>query len=70
MSEAPHGHVKRRLEQKLILTGSCDFEQAVEYRELLTEVFRTLNAPRQRRYPQELEHLGPCQLSALPITSC
>jgi len=22
--EAPHGHVKRRLEQKLILRGSCD----------------------------------------------
>jgi hypothetical protein len=34
--EAPHGHVKRRLEQKLILRGSCDFEEAAEYGELLT----------------------------------
>jgi hypothetical protein len=56
--EAPHGHVKRRLEQKLILRGSCDFEEAAEYGELLAEVFSALNTPRQRRYEQELEHLG------------
>ncbi|MGB7563762.1 MAG: IS21 family transposase [Prochlorococcaceae cyanobacterium] len=57
--EAPHGHVKRRLEQKLILRGSCDFEEPAEYGELLSEVFNALNAPRQRRYEQELEHLAP-----------
>ena len=57
--EAPHGHVKRRLEQKLILRGSCDFEESAEYGELLAEVFSALNAPRQRRYEQELEHLCP-----------
>lgn len=55
--EAPHGHVKRRLEQKLLLRGSCDFDEPAEYGELLTEVFSALNAPRQRRYEQELEHL-------------
>jgi hypothetical protein len=49
--------VKRRLEQKLILRGSCDFEEPAEYGELLAEVFSALNAPRQRRYEQELEHL-------------
>lgn len=57
--EAPHGHVKRRLEQKLILSGSCDFEEPAEYGELVTEVFSALNAPRQRRYEQELETLSP-----------
>jgi hypothetical protein len=56
--EAPHGHVKRRLEQKLILRGSCDFEEAAEYGELLSEVFSALNASRQRRYEQELEQLA------------
>jgi transposase InsO family protein len=56
--EAPHGHVKRRLEQKLLLRGGSDFEEAAEYGELLAEVFSALNAPRQRRYEQELEHLG------------
>jgi hypothetical protein len=56
--EAPHGHVKRRLEQKLILRGSCDFEEPAEYGELLAEVFSALNAPRQRRYEQELEQLA------------
>ncbi|WP_303246142.1 hypothetical protein [Synechococcus sp. HK05] len=53
--------MKRRLEQKLILRGSCDFEEPAEYGELLAEVFSALNARRQRRYEQELEHL-----SALP----
>lgn len=57
--EGHNGHVKRRLEQKLILRGSCDFEEPAEYGELLAEVFSALNAPRQRRYEQELEHLGP-----------
>jgi len=55
--EAPHGNVKRRLEQKLLLRGSCDFEEPAEYGERLAEVFSALNAPRQRRYEQELEHL-------------
>ena len=57
--EGAHGHLKRRLEQKLILRGSCDFEEVAEYGELLTEVFTALNTPRQRRYEQELEQLGP-----------
>jgi len=51
--------VKRRLEQKLILRGSCDFDEPAEYGELLSEVFCALNAPRQRRYEQELERLAP-----------
>jgi hypothetical protein len=42
----------------VILRGSCDFEEAAEYGELLAEVFSPLNTPRQRRYEQELEHLG------------
>ena len=42
----------------MILRGSCDFEEAAEYGELLAEVFSALNTPRQRRYEQELEHLG------------
>jgi hypothetical protein len=57
-SRAPHDHANRRLEQTLILSGSCDFEEAAEFAELLAEVFSALNAPRQRRYEQELEHLG------------
>jgi hypothetical protein len=56
--EAPNGHVKWRLEQKLILRGSCDFEEAAEYGELLAEVLSALNTPRQRRYEQELQYLG------------
>jgi hypothetical protein len=55
--EAPHGHVKRRLELKLLLRGSCDFDEPADYGELLAEVFTALNTPRQRRYEQELEHL-------------
>jgi hypothetical protein len=57
--EAPHGHVKRRLEQNLILRGNCDFEELAVFGELLAEVFSALNAPRQRRYEQEFEQLAP-----------
>ena len=49
--------MKRRLEQKLILRGSCDFEEPAVYGELLSEVVSALNAPRQQRYEQEIEHL-------------
>jgi hypothetical protein len=52
--EALHGHVKQWLEQKLILRGSCDFEEPPEYGELLAEVFSAPNTQRQRRYQQEL----------------
>jgi hypothetical protein len=51
--------VKRRLELKMILRGSCDFDEPAEYGELLSEVFSSLNAPRQRRHEQELERLAP-----------
>jgi hypothetical protein len=47
--EAPHGHVKRRLEQKLILRGSCDFEEAAEYGELETSVLFELICHRYER---------------------
>ena len=57
--EGAHGHVKRRLEQNLLFLGSCDFEAVAEIGELLAEVFSALNAPRQRRYEQELELLRP-----------
>jgi len=60
--EELHGHVKLRLEQKLILRGSCDFNEPAEYGALLPDVFSALNAPRKRRYEQELEHMG-----ALPV---
>ncbi|WP_228009033.1 hypothetical protein [Cyanobium sp. LEGE 06113] len=43
--EAPHGHVKRRLEQKLLLRGSCNFDEPAEYGELLAEVFSALTPP-------------------------
>jgi len=56
--EGAHGHLKRRLEQKLELRGSHDFEEPAEYGELLAEVFAALNAPRQRRYELELAQLG------------
>ncbi len=51
--------MKRRLERKLNLRVSCVFEEPAEYGELLAEVFSALNAPRQRRYEQEVERLSP-----------
>ncbi len=57
--ETPHGHVKRRLEKKLILRGICDLVESADSGELLDEVFSALNAPRQRRYQHEVESLSP-----------
>ena len=56
--EAPHGHVKRRLEQKLILRGSCDFEEPAEYGELLAEVFSALNGPHRMQQVEGAAHIA------------
>ena len=36
--ESPHGHLKRRIEQALLLRGSSDFESLAEYQAFPAEV--------------------------------
>jgi transposase InsO family protein len=59
--ESPHGHVKRRIEQGLLLRGSSDFESIDAYRQWLDGLVRRFN----RRCGDALEVERPC-LQDLP----
>ncbi len=59
--ESPHGHLKRRIEQALLLRGSADFESVDVYRVWLEGIVRRFN--RRCREAMEVER---AQLGALP----
>ena len=52
--ESQNRHLKRRLEQHLLLRGSRDFESVEQYDELVRGVLRAANARRQKRLAEEL----------------
>jgi transposase InsO family protein len=54
--ESPHGHVKRRIEQGLLLRESSDFESIEAYRQWLDRLIRRFN----RRCAEALEVERPC----------
>ena len=57
--ESQNRHLKRRLEQRLILRGSRDFASLEEYDRFVLGVVRAANAPRQKRLAQELACMRP-----------
>ena len=57
--ESPHGHLKRRIEQALLLRGSSDFETLAAYQGFLSEVAAGYNRPRLIRLEQEKPALRP-----------
>jgi transposase InsO family protein len=57
--ESPHGHLKRRIEQALLLRGSSDFETLADYQAFLSEVGDDYNRPRLGRLEQEKAALRP-----------
>lgn len=59
--ESPHGHLKRALEDALLLRGSRDFEHLDGYRRFIDEIIGRQNANNRKRI--ELERL---HLAALP----
>jgi hypothetical protein len=59
--ESPHGHLKRRIEQALLLRGSSDFASLDAYRVWLDGIVRRFN----RRCHEALE-VERAQLNALP----
>jgi len=59
--ESPHGHIKRRIEQALLLRESSDFESVDAYRVWLDGLVRRFN----RRCGEALE-VERAQLTALP----
>ena len=57
--ESPHGHLKRRIEQALLLRGSSDFESLAAYQAFLAAVLEQYNRPRLVRLGQEKTALRP-----------
>jgi len=42
--ESPHGHLKKRIHQSLLLRDSCDFTTVEAYEEFLAEIVRDINS--------------------------
>jgi hypothetical protein len=59
--ESPHGHLKKALEDALLLRGSRDFDDLAAYRHFIDEIVGRRNAHNRKRI--ELER---ARLSALP----
>jgi hypothetical protein len=57
--ESQNRHLKRRLEQHLILRGSRDFSSLEEYDRFVLEVVLAANAKRQKRLAEELACMRP-----------
>ncbi|MBS0174562.1 MAG: IS21 family transposase [Nitrospira sp.] len=57
--ESLNRHLKRRLEQHLILRGSRDFASLEEYDQFVQEVLKAANAKRQKRLAEELAVMRP-----------
>ena len=57
--EGPHGHLKRAVEDALLLRGSRDFETIEEYRAFLGRVVSRRNARNRERIDAERSVLGP-----------
>ena len=63
--EAQNRHLKRRLEQHLLLRGSREFASVEDYDQFVAELLQRANAPRQQRLAQELAVMRPLPGSAL-----
>ena len=57
--ESPHGHLKKRIKQALLLRGSADFETAATYQAFVTEVTEQYNRPRINQLEEERVTLKP-----------
>ena len=57
--EGPHGHLKRRIKQALLLRGSTDFKNMAEYQSFIEEVVRQHNCRNAKTVELERQHLQP-----------
>lgn len=62
--ESPHGHIKRRIHQTLLLRGSCDFDSVEAYQMFIYDVVEKSN----RRNAKNIKH-ERAALQALPATT-
>jgi transposase len=64
--ESLNGHLKRRLEQMLLLRGSRDFENEEAYAAFVEGCCREINAERGERFLEEKGHLRPLPPTRFP----
>ena len=57
--ESPHGHLKRAIEDALLLRGSRDFGDVTDYRQFIDELISRRNAQRRGRIEVERSVLQP-----------
>ena len=62
--ESPHGHLKRRIRQRLALRGSSDFDSIEAYRAFIDSVTAGINKRNAKRIRTEREHLAPLPFQA------
>lgn len=55
--EAPHGHLKQRLRQALLLRGSHDFNSLEAYQSFLDKIVFKLNRQHKHRFDEERKYL-------------
>jgi hypothetical protein len=63
--ESQNGHLKRRLDQHLLLRGGRDFNSLEQYDTFVEGVVRAANAKRQKRLAEELTCMRPLPATAL-----
>lgn len=57
--ESPHGHIKRRIEQALLLRGSNDFESVEAYQKFVEQAVNQHNRRNAKAIQVEREYLQP-----------
>lgn len=57
--ESPHGHLKNRIKQALLLRGSCEFASIAEYQGLINQAVDGLNAQHSEKIAAEKPYLQP-----------
>ena len=60
--ESPHGHLKKRIHQALLLRDSCDFASVSAYADFLAGIVRDINAHKKDKVEEERLHLQPLPL--------
>ena len=66
--ESSHGHLKKALEDALLLRGSRDFDDLDAYRRFVDEIVGRRNANNRKRIELERPTLARCPSAGRPIT--
>jgi hypothetical protein len=64
--ESPHGHLKNRIKQALLLRGSHDFKSIAEYQDLINRASAKLNDLHAEKIEEEKRYLQPLPKYRVP----